>query len=234
MSSRYAILLLLLTLAFALSGCAGSCVVDQQGYAQMLKRFPSEMQSRGIASLETTSAVPSPSYGEVLYKRLSPDFIYGEQGHHLYMGENFHKTLTPHSRLTMDGDGRGFSIAHPTQRLAMRMLAVVDWNGDGDLEWLTRCTVETYRGGKMREYYVLVPDPANNQGMLHGMICATADMPAAGLAPVTKVRDTSSFGKKEESIPKTEVHESLPGERMVTQPPSAEQPRQGGIQERDI
>ncbi|MBO4296610.1 MAG: hypothetical protein J5863_07625, partial [Desulfovibrio sp.] len=108
MPSRFA-LPLLFVLALALSGCAGSpCVVDQQGYSQMLKRFPSEMQARGIASLESSSNVPSPSYGEVLYKRLSPDFIYGEQGHHLYMGENFHKTLTPHSRLTMDRDGRGF------------------------------------------------------------------------------------------------------------------------------
>ena len=43
---------LLFVLALALSGCAGSpCVVDQQGYSQMLKRFPSEMQARGIASL---------------------------------------------------------------------------------------------------------------------------------------------------------------------------------------
>ena len=234
MPSRFA-LPLLFVLALALSGCAGSpCVVDQQGYSQMLKRFPSEMQARGIASLESSSNVPSPSYGEVLYKRLSPDFIYGEQGHHLYMGENFHKTLTPHSRLTMDRDGRGFSIAHPTQRLAMRMLAVVDWNGDGDLEWLARCTVESYRGGKVRDYYVLVPDPDENQGMLHGMICATADSAGRGLAPVTNVRSTASFGSKEEAIPETEVHESLPGERMVTQPPSEEQPRQGGIQERRL
>lgn len=53
-------------------------------------------------------------------------------------------TRTPYaqSHVFRDKDGQGFSIVHPSQKLSVRMLAVVDWNGDGVEEWLARCVLK--------------------------------------------------------------------------------------------
>ena len=143
MHSRFSFLLVLVLLTF-LGGCAASGsphAVDEKGCSRFAHLFPKAAQERGIDGL-TTSGFDSERYGDVLFRQLSPDFINQEPGHDIYLGENFHRTLTPQSHVFRDKDGQGFSIVHPSQKLSVRMLAVVDWNGDGVEEWLARAVLK--------------------------------------------------------------------------------------------
>ena len=110
------------------------------------------------------------------------------------------------------------------------MLAVVDWNGDKTEDWLVRCTVESFKGNRVRHYYVLAPAPKGSE-MTHGIILASVE--EMGYAkPIVDVRDVSSYGKGEE-MPPTDVEDVLPGDTTVTTPPSGEKPS-GGVQEVNI
>ncbi len=232
---------LVAALAAVLSGCAllqpsmTPQVADRQEYARFIRLAPALMQSRHLADANLAwydAGRPRGSWGRTMFRMVSPDFLFGEESHDVYMGETFRGTRTPMSHELFDADGFGFSIVHPTQRLSLRLLARLDWNGDGGRDWLMRCTVETFRGNRVRWYYVLAPEPASAGEMTHGVIIATVD--ERGLAqPLVTMRDSASYGKPRESMPPTEVIDGLPGEFRVTEPPSAEQPA-GGVQERDI
>lgn len=240
MLNRFASFFLACSLS-VLAGCAlsGPQVVDDKDYAQMIRRFPKVMQEKGFADsqLHYTAALKfgSGHYGEVLHNRLSPDFLYTEQkpGQDVYLGDTFHETLTPMSHEYMDKDGAGFRIVHPSQKVSVRMLAVLDWNGDGKDDWLVLCRVENYRGSLTRDYYLLLPDPDSVRGMLHAVVAATAESRGAGLTPVTSLRNTDAFGKKDAEMPQTKVKELEPGRETVTEPPSSKHP-EGGVQERNI
>ena len=227
----------LLVLLLVTSGCAlmgkGAEVVDNREYARLIRTLPKVMQAQGLADENlayTDRGRPSGKFSDIMFAQLSPDFLFNEQGHHIYFGSNFHATLTPSSRVYPDSDGQGFAIVHPTQRLAMRMLAVVDWNGDKTEDWLVRCTVESFKGNRVRHYYVLAPAPKGSE-MTHGTILASVE--EMGYAkPIIDVRDISSYGKGEE-MPPTDVEDVLPGDTTVTTPPSGEKPS-GGVQEVNI
>ncbi len=226
--------------AAALSGCAlrpamTPQVADTRGYAQLIRLAPALMQARHLADADLSfhsAGRPKGGWGQTMFRMVSPDFLFGEDGHDVYLGETFRGTRTPMSREYFDADGYGFFIVHPTQRLSLRLLARVDWNGDGAWDWLMRCTVETFRGSRVRHYYVLAPEPAAAGQMTHGVIMAAVD--EMGLArPLVALRDISSYGKDADAAPPTEVKEGLPGDFRVTEPPSAARPA-GGVQERDI
>ncbi len=237
-SSAYLLVFLLLA-AGSLSGCAlgggGAAVVDNTEYARLIRTLPKVMQAQGLADADlryTDTGRPDGKFSELMFAQLSPDFLFGEQGHHIYFGENFHATLTPKSRVYPDSDGQGFAIVHPTQRLHMRMLAVLDWNKDTQEDWLMRCTIESFRGNRVRHYYVLAPVPAPVRGaMTHGTILASVE--EMGLArPIVHVRDTAGYGRGEE-LPPTEVEDVLPGSATMVTPPARSVPA-GGVQERDL
>lgn len=235
MHSRFSFLLVLVLLTF-LGGCAASGsphAVDERGCSRFAHLFPKAAQERGIDGL-TTSGFDSERYGDVLFRQLSPDFINQEPGHDIYLGENFHRTLTPQSHVFRDKDGQGFSIVHPSQKLFVRMLAVVDWNGDGVEEWLARCRVENYIGGLISDYYLLVPVPRTPQEMVHATIAASAESYGAGYRPAARLRDTSSFGRKSEEMPETKVEDYRPGQTAITAPPAAGSAEKAHVQERDL
>ncbi|HIV99965.1 MAG TPA: hypothetical protein H9894_02085 [Candidatus Desulfovibrio intestinipullorum] len=236
---RHAGLILCLWSVLLLAGCAQGSgrsaeVVDNGEYARLIRLFPKQMQAQGLADTGLAyhdAGKPDGQFGTLMFDRLSPDFLFNEKGHHIYLGATFHQTLTPSSRVYPDRDGQGFAIVHPSQRLAMRMLAVVDWNRDDHDDWLMRCTVETFRGNRVRHYYVLAPAPSGRE-MTHGTILASVE--EMGLArPILQARDMSGYGRSEDELPPTVVEDALPGERPVTAPPTHDK-SSGGVQERDI
>ncbi|MDO5536730.1 MAG: hypothetical protein Q4F72_04295 [Desulfovibrionaceae bacterium] len=235
------VLCLVLTPALLLTGCTlfkpdmTPNVVNTPDYVRLLHLVPQEMQRQRLADSKLAyldAGKPSGQFGPAIYRQVSPDFMFGEQGHDIYLGETFHATETPLSRYYPDKDGQGFAIVHLSQRLAMRMLARVDWNHDGKWDWLMRCTVETFKGSRVRHYYVLAPEPANPREMVHGTILAVVD-DRGYAAPVVQVRDTRDYGKAAEEMPLTEVIDGLPGDLRMTEPPS-KQVRTGGVQERSL
>lgn len=236
MHTRCLLLLLVSVLLACLGGCAMSGsphAVDERACGQFVQRFPKAAQQRNIDDL-STSAFDSELYGDILFRQLSPDFLTQEPGHDVYLGETFHRTLTPQSHEFRDRDGQGFSIVHPSQKLSVRMLAVVDWNGDGTEEWLARCRVENYIGGLISDYYLLVPVPRTPREMVHAVIAASAESYGAGYRPITRLRDTSAFGRKDAEMPETKIEDYRPGQTAITAPPAAGSAEKEHVQERDI
>lgn len=211
-------------------------VANTPDYVRLLRLIPREMQRQGLADENLAyqdAGSPRGKYGEAMYNMVSPDFLFGETGHDIYLGETFHATETPLSHYYPDRDGQGFAIVHASQKLSLRFMARLDWNHDGSWDWLMRCTVETFKGNRVRHYYVLAPEPATAEQMTHGTIMAVVD--ERGLArPLVQVRDTSAYGKKTEEMPITDVTDGLPGDLRMTEPPSMSGQEQGGVQERNI
>ncbi len=232
---RYCLILPLLVI---LAGCAllrrdlTPQIVDKDEYATLVRLAPGLMTSRGLTGENVGLASPGGNWGRVLFARLSPDFLYGETGHEVYMGATFRASKTPSSHEYFDVDGNGFFIMHPSQRLAMRFLARLDWDGDGRWDWLIRCTVRTFRGDRTRHYYVLAPEPEGN-AMAHGIIAVVVD-DRGPVTPLVRVLDLSDYGREEDSGPKTEINFHLAGDRRVTEPPDRQEVLPDPLHERDI
>lgn len=136
--------LLLLCAAFLLAGCGakGVTVVDKSGFVTMSQRMPQEMKARGLLT-DDGSYISLPggggeNYGEILFRQLSPEFLFNDRGH-VYLGSTFAATRTPSSHATVRKTG--FTIVHPTQTINLAMLGIVDWNNDEKDEWLIACDV---------------------------------------------------------------------------------------------
>ncbi len=228
-----------LCLPVLLCACAATRpveVVDKKDFLQMARTLRAEMQARRLldengAYLEASSLLAeSVPYGEVLYRQLSPSFMFDDTAGHVYLGETFHATRTPHSRVQFASNG--FTIFHPTQTVKLSMLAVADWDGDGEKDWLVSCRVIPLRGGRTREYYLLVPPPLNARERLNGTVIAVND--CFGLACTLYVRKSAVPHRASEEAA-TPVEDVTPGLENVTEAPSEKAGRRnGGLEERSL
>ena len=113
------------------------------------------------------------NYGEILFRQLSPEFLYTDRGH-VYLGSTFAATRTPSSHATVRKTG--FTIIHPTQTINLAMLGIVDWNNDEKDEWLIACDVRPHLGSESRTYYVLVPPPLRKGEPLQATVAAVYEL----------------------------------------------------------
>jgi hypothetical protein len=228
-----------LCLAALLAGCGVKpvTVIDENKFAQLAQRMPKELQARRLLT-ENGSWLPALSldgyreYGDTLFRRLSPSFMFGDSGH-VYMGETFSATLLRESRVLLRPNG--FSINHPTQELDLGMVAILDWNDDGEKEWLVSCLVEPKRGGLTRTYYVLVPPPRDAGERLGGTVAAVYE--CFGLACNLYVRDSRDITRAAANplVPPTEVQDLTPGLQTVTTPPGKKPDKSGNtLEEREL
>ena len=216
----------LLLLAGTLCGCGSRSValVDEKGFAEMSRRMSKEMQARELldknGAYVQRLSVSDEHYGDVLYTTLSPDFLFDDAGgQHVYLGETFRDTRTPSSYVHTTPEG--FTIQHPTQRITLRMLAILDWDNDGQDEWMLSCKVEPMLGSRVRTYYVLVPPPARKGQRLKGTVAALYE--CYGLACTTYVTKALVLERQgnDKAAPATPVQDSVPGLDQVTEPPRA-------------
>lgn len=229
-------LLLLCCAAFLLSGCAttGLTVVDKAGFMTMGKRMPKEMKAHGLlaedGSYTSRSADSNENYGEILFRQLSPEFLFNDRGH-VYLGSTFAATRTPSSHATVRKTG--FTIIHPTQTVNLALLGIMDWNKDEKEEWLIACDVRPHLGSESRTYYVLVPPPLRRDEPLQATVAAVYE--CYGLACSLSVRDSSRIPRAgENALPPTDVHDTLPGMEGVTEPPRPDSTPRAGLQERSL
>jgi hypothetical protein len=226
-------------LAALLAGCGVKpvTVIDENEFARLAQRMPKELQARRLLTdggewLSAFSLAGYGEYGDTLFQRLSPSFMFGDSGH-VYQGETFAATLLQKSRVRRRPNG--FSINHPTQELDLNMVAILDWNDDGENEWLVSCLVEPKRGGLTRTYYVLVPPPRDAGERLGGTVAAVYE--CFGLACNLYVRDSRDITRTAANplAPPTEVQDLTPGLQTVTTPPG-KKPAGGGsrLEERDL
>ncbi|WP_291440211.1 hypothetical protein [Desulfovibrio sp.] len=228
----------LLCLGVLLFGCSTRpvVVVEKDQFIRMARAMPKELQARNLLDDKGSYVAPMSfagykSYGETLFRRLSPSFMAGETSHDVYLGSTFAATMQPDSRVTHWDNG--FRIRHATQTLTANMVAIADWNGDGQDEWIVACTVEPRMGGRTRTYYLLVPPPQNDQEMLKGTVAAINE--CFGLSCTVFVRDSKIIERAASNplAPPTEVHDVVPGLQPVTEPPKKD-PARGGLEERSL
>lgn len=222
-----------------LFGCATRpvVVVEKEEFVQMARHMPKELQARRL--LDNDGAYVAPfsfagfsNYGDTLFRRLSPSFMFGDSGH-VYLGENFAATLQPDSRVKHWPNG--FSINHATQKLTVNMVAIADWNDDGEDEWIVSCMVEPKMGGRTRTYYVLVPPPRNEREPLKGTVAAVWE--CFGLACNLYVRNSKVIERAaaDPLLPSTEVQDVVPGLQTVTEPPKkTPADKSDGLEERSL
>jgi hypothetical protein len=228
-----------LCLVALLAGCGVKpvTVIDENGFIQVAQRMPEELQARHLLTedgswLTAFSPAGRREYGDTLFRRLSPSFMFGDSGH-VYLGETFAATLLLESRVRHRPNG--FHINHPTQELDLSMVAILDWNDDGEQEWLVSCLVEPKKGGLARTYYVLVPPPRDAGERFRGTVAAVYE--CFGLACNLYVRDSRHITRTaaDPLAPPTEVQDLTPGLQPVTRPPDKKPARDGfGLEERNL
>lgn len=233
--ARFCVLLCLGGLLF---GCSTRpvVVVEKDQFIRMARAMPKELKARNLLDDQGSYVAPMSfagykNYGDVLFQRLSPSFMFGETAHDVYLGATFAATILPDSRVKHWDNG--FSIRHATQTITVNMVAIADWNNDGQDEWIVSCLVEPRMGGKTRTYYLLVPPPQNSSEILKGTVAAINE--CFGLSCTIFVRDSKTIERTASNplVPPTEVHDVVPGLQPVTEPPK-KGPAKGGLEERNL
>ena len=229
-------LFLSLLLILTLQGCAGLSIINESGYSQMAKQLPNELNKHNLPTERTeyeSALVKSKEpYGQILFRQLSPTFIQGHMAQY-YLGETFADTMQPR-RSTVVHKQNGFVITHVSQIINVEMLAIADWNHDGDKEWIVSCKVTPRRGGHVKTWYLLVPPPLNSSEILQGTPFAIQDCLGTSCTVDIRPSDNIMRSKSSDNTPKTIVNEFKPGEAAVTAPPSNEPKNNTTIQERNI
>ena len=225
--------LLLVVLTF-LTGCAGFGIVDRQGFTRMAQTMERELAARDLphtpAEIREAAGAPDKDYGPVLFRQLSPSFMQGQVAQY-YIGETFAETLQPR-RSVLTRRRNGFHIEHMTQHVDVSMLAVCDWNGDGDREWLVSCRVTPKRGKREKTWYLLVPPPTDSREVLPATTAAV--LSCVGGDCRLELRKSDSIARREQAkIPPTEVRDFTPGQKAITAP-SAAPGKTSALEERSL
>ena len=232
----------LLCLGCLLFGCGTTrpvVVVEKEEFMRMTHNMKKELQARNLLDADGSYTAPMSfagmkDYGDILFRRLSPDFMQQpDTAHDIYLGPTFAATILPDSRVKHWDNG--FSINHATQKITVHMVGITDWNGDGQEEWVVSCLVQPKWGGRDRTYYVLVPPPLNDQEKLKGTLAAVYE--CFGLSCTLYVRDSKVIQRDaaDPLAPPTEVHDVVPGLQPVTTPPSKSKSKSSdGLEERSL
>lgn len=228
----------LLCLGGLLFGCATRpvVVVEKDQFIRMARQMRHELQARGLLDndgsyLASFSLAGFSDYGETLFRRLSPAFMLGDAGD-VFPGETF-AALQPQGRVKHWRNG--FSIDQPARKLTLTMVAIADWNNDGQDEWIVSCLVEPKTGGRTRTYYLLAPPPRHEREPLKGTVAAVYE--CFGLACNLYVRDSKVIERAaaDPLAPPTVVQDVVPGLQPVTTPPSKKVPAaRSGVEERNL
>ena len=228
--------LLPILLLLMLQGCAGLSIIDESSYALLARDLSNELSKHNlpVSKDEYQSALTSSGepYGQILFNQLAPNFMQGQMAQY-YIGETFADTMQPRrSKVVMSKNG--FEITHVSQIIKVEMIAITDWNNDGDKEWLVSCHVTQRTGSHQKTWYLLVPPPLNSSEILQGTPFAVKD--CKGSACTIDIRkDPKTFRQKNaDNLPKTIVNEYRPGEATVTTPPTDKPQNTSDVLEQSI
>lgn len=225
-------------LALTLTGCAGKPVdvIQTAQFKKMAQRMGKELIARDLLDNAGKYVVPlmpdfsSDEYGAALFQRLSPSFLFDDNVR-ASPPATFAASIRPGDRVTHRDNG--FTIHALNKTITLNMIAVADWNNDGRDDWIVSCLVEPSRGGRTRDYYVVIPAPAPS-GPLRGTAVAVYE--CFGLACTLYMRETKiPDAPAADSAEKTPVIDTVPGLRPVTLPPGSAAPaEEPGVVEKDL
>ncbi|MBQ7456010.1 MAG: hypothetical protein IJS54_00145 [Desulfovibrio sp.] len=218
-----------------LTACAQTQIFDSQSYLALCAEIPQSIVKRDIPKTkeETQSyaATVSAKTNSQIFRQLSPSFMEGQTKVY-YIGETFEKTLQPR-RSTVRMHANGFTIEHISQRVRLTLLGILDWNQDGDKEWLLACETQSKtKKPRTTTFYVIAPIPETSTEIVDGTLIAIKDC-LAGVCTTRPTNNETVIRRDKESIPKTAMQEFRPGEQEITTPEST-LPSQSEIRERPL
>lgn len=219
-----------------MAGCAGKTVdvVQPAQFKILADHMSKELIAHNL--LDSSRAYVSPlissvagDYGPQLYKRLSPAFIFEDTAYGMN-ASTFASSVTPSDRAKVDENG--FVIKYLQRTVTVNMVALVDWDGDGNKDWLVSCMVEPHNGARTRDYTIIIPDP-KTEGPLQGRVIGVYE--CFGLACTLYMRESASAPTSAEL--ESNTSDTVPGLKPVTQPPGTNLPasaKEGKLQERPL
>ncbi len=234
---------LLLVVCLLLPACGRQVeIIQPHQFKLMADHMPNELINRDIldSSRNYVAGVweeKPQAYGNILYERLLANFVFSETVISDKTG-SFANIVSANSKENSVVKRKdGFSIVtvkkegkkkknnfNLERRLDVDMVAITDWDGDGQKDWIVACKLLNTRGAIPRIYYVTIANPAP-VGMLRGKVVAVYD-------------DMGPFGRLylSESTTKSsaQVEDVVPGLRPVTSPPVAKPKEENKIKERTL
>ncbi|MGN0008639.1 MAG: hypothetical protein ACI33N_03160 [Desulfovibrionaceae bacterium] len=227
----------LLALPLLMAGCGRPVqIVDQAAFTEMARRMPEEMQARSIVDRSNSyrEALFGPAdeaYGRILFGRLSPDFLPEKAA--MFRARTF-RELAAGSRARTSISRSSFTLETVSQKIMVRMIGILDWEGAGRNSWLVSCLFQP-RVGRSLEQYLLIPTPVAERGVLQARPAAMYE--CFGSACTMYVRDSAVPAAPAPAADplseRTTVRESLPGLNQITTPPQEQRP-DSSLRERSL
>jgi hypothetical protein len=204
-------------LALACAACAGRTVLvaDGPGFERMGALLAPMFRASGLVDAKgayLTSSFPFRSLPDDAgrrFLRMSQAFRFDPAAASAV--GSFADSVEPDDDLRVGATG--FILTRGMQRIAVDLLAVADWDGNGRDDWLARCVVAAPDSAQRREYYLLILNvPA---GPLRARVLGVYDCRDGQCALYATAADLRRLP------PEPDVLELVSGQRTVTSPPAA-------------
>ncbi len=117
-----------------------------------------------------------------------------------------------------------FKVTQGIDTMTVALLALADWNGDGDPDWLILCRIEPQTlPGARRDYYLVVTEP--ERSVLKPAVLAVRDCVRGECRVMASASEPGL-------LTDSPVTDMLQGQHPVTEPPNRNAPRaQGPVKE---
>jgi hypothetical protein len=204
--------------ALACAACAGRTVLvaDVSGFERMgallapMFRASGLVDAKGVYLASSFRSLPDDAGRRFL--RMSHSFRFEPTA--ASAAGSFADGAGPDDELRVGATG--FTLTQGMQNVAVDLLAVADWDGNGRDDWLARCVVDAPGSAQRREYYLLIPNvPA---GSLRARVLGVYDCRDEQCALYATAADLRRLP------PEPRVVELVSGQRTVTSPPAAKTP----------
>ncbi len=241
---RFFLLLCLLGSLCVLAACSTKpvTVMEPAQFTLMGNHMGKELIDRKIldSNMKYTAgskAQGGKDYGKILYAQLSPHFLFDDIARN--SASTFAGSLKKGETVAMQANGFSISSA-PVQskrkvtyagsgrRIDVALVAISDWEGDGQQDWLISCRYVQKIGALPRVFYLAVPQNTIKEGqpLQAKVISVYEDLGVAGRLYLRESQ-TEKAQKSEEKPTKSfdaqqgEAHHVVPGLKNITAPPKA-------------
>lgn len=237
MRASYSLLAPLLLCGALLSGCGTKSVdvVQPEQFKILADHMGKELKALNV--LDSNNAYVAPlfssatnDYGQQLFKRLSPSFIFEDNAYSMSYA-SFDSSVSASDRAKVSDNG--FSIKYLRQTVTVNMIALLDWDNDGTTDWLVSCLVDPRNGGRTRDYTVVIKDP-KPEGPLQAQVIGVYE--CFGLACTLYMRESVAAPTTGPEVD-GKMTDTVPGLKPVTLPPGSALPsgsKEEKLQERNL
>ncbi len=221
-------LTLLLICVVLVSACGRPVdVIQKDKFTAMANRMPKELLARDILDSDgdyvaVASLSAGANYGNTLYNNLSPNFLFDHVAKNSM--SSFSASLKANESVNIHK--QGFSITNKNaskhvhygakvRRIDVDMVAITDWEGDGEQDWIVACRYVEKVGANARIYYLSIPSTyaSTNKRIEAKVIAVYEDLGATGRMYLRESKSPETKEKK--------VQHVVPGLKKVTEPPKA-------------